>query len=196
LESSAPNYLENPGKRYRIEIWALDIGFEYGNTVEVFAAQARDTVFFELEKLRQQLPNGIEKEALAVAAPLAVNAFKATQLLPAEIFESVRRSRGGRFRITEDTLQVRRISPTELFAPSTMIDRPRLGATIRAEEREELPRGAAGTPFSRGFESTTIDIGQPTPPRTPGIPIEGDDERQQAEEQRSVSIPVIQGGSP
>jgi len=112
LQASAPNYIQNPGQRYKITVLGLELAPEYASVVEVFAAQARDTVFFEIAKLRERT-SGIEKEALGIAAPLAVNAFKAANLLPAEIFESVRRSRGGRFRITEDTLQVRRISPTE-----------------------------------------------------------------------------------
>ncbi len=187
LQSSAPNYIQNPGQRYRISVQGLSVAPGYGNVVEVFAAQARDTVFFEIEKLRQ-LTSGIEKEALAVAAPIVVNAFKASQTLPAEIFESVRRSRGGRFRITEDTLQVRRIPPNQLFAPSLMIDRPKLGASLREEEEDALPRGAAGLPFTRGFNPSARTIGLPRTQTAPGIPSELDQELNDVRERRRVPV--------
>lgn len=187
LQSSAPNYIQNPGQRYRISIHGLALEPGYGNVVEVYAAQARDTVFYEIEKLRE-LTSGLEKEALGIAGPIAVNAFKASQTLPAEIFESVMRSRGGRFRITKDTLQVRRIPPTELFAPSLMIDRPRLGATMRIEEEDALPRGAAGLPFSRGYNPSSTSIGLPRTPTAPGIPSERDREMNDIRQRRHVQV--------
>lgn len=187
LQSSSPNYLQNPGQRYRISVHGLALAPGYGSVSEVFAAQARDTVFYEIEKLRL-LTHGIEKEALAVAAPIAVNAFKSAQVLPAEIFESVLRSRGGRFRITENTLQVRRISPTQLFAPSLDIERPRLGATLRVEKEDELPRGAAGLPFTRGFRPTAASIGMPRTPTAPGIPSARDQEMNDIRQRRHVQV--------
>jgi hypothetical protein len=191
LQPSAPNYIQNPGQRYRITIIGLKLAPDYASVVEVFAAQARDTVFYEIEKLRE-LATGVEKEALGVAAPLTVNAFKAANLLPAEIFESVRRSRGGRFRITENTLQVRRISPTELFAPSLTIERPRLGATIREEEEEALPRGTAGLPFKRGYNPSARTIGLPRTPTAPGIPSARDEEMNDVRERRRVPVQPLQ----
>lgn len=187
LQSSAPNYLQNPGQRYRISVHGLTLSPGYGSVIEVYAAQARDTVFFEIEKLRQRT-SGIEKKALGIAAPIAVNAFKASQTLPAEIFESVLRSRGGRFRITEDTLQVRRISPMELFAPELDIQRPRLGATLREEQQDELPRGAAGIPFARGFRPTTTSIGVPRVQTAPGIPTARDQEINDIRQRRRVQV--------
>ncbi len=187
LQSSAPNYIQNPGQRYRISVHGLTLAPGYGSVSEVFAAQARDTVFYEIEKLRL-LTSGTEKRALAIAAPIAVNAFKASSTLPAEIFESVRRSRGGRFRITENTLQVRRIPPTELFAPSLMIDRPRLGTFQREEEEDALPRGAAGLPFTRGFNPSARSIGLPRTPTAPGIPSARDQELNDVRERRRVPV--------
>jgi hypothetical protein len=187
LQSSAPNYIQNPGQRYRISVHGISLEPGYGSVVEVFAAQARDTVFFEIEKLRQRT-HGIEKRALGIAAPITVNAFKASQILPAEIFESVRRSRGGRFRITENTLQVRRISPMELFAPSLDIERPRLGATLRTEKEDELPRGAAGLPFTRGHRPTATSIGVPRTLTAPGIPSARDHELNDIRQRRHVQV--------
>ncbi|GMU92293.1 MAG: hypothetical protein AMXMBFR4_13510 [Candidatus Hydrogenedentota bacterium] len=141
LKPSAPNYLQNPGERYRISIETLKLEPYYANEVEVAAEHARDQLFYEFEVLRVRA-TGIEEKALAAAAPLVAEIFKEAQRLPAEIYTSVLRSRSGRFRITEETRQRRRIEPSQVFAPKPDFARPELGATERMRQRQALPEGA------------------------------------------------------
>lgn len=142
LKSSAPNYLQNPGERYRIILRTLNMSVEYDNMVEVPAEFARDQLFYEFEQVRTQV-TGIEREAVEHAAPLVAEIFKEAQRLPAEIYTSVLKSRTGQFRITPGTRQRRKIEPAQTFAPSMKIDRPQLGASKRERERQALPPGAA-----------------------------------------------------
>ncbi|HRI88457.1 MAG TPA: hypothetical protein PLJ47_05170 [Candidatus Hydrogenedentes bacterium] len=141
LKSSAPNYLQNPGERYRISIHTLKMSVEYENMVEVPAEFARDQLFYEFQKVRE-LTTGLERQAVEAAAPLVAEIFKEVNLLPAEIFTSVLKSRGGQFRITPGTRQRRKIEPSETFAPKRDFGRPELGATKRSRQREALPPGA------------------------------------------------------
>jgi hypothetical protein len=141
LKSSAPNYLQNPGERYRISIETLGLKPYYANRVEVSAEHARDQLFYEFEILRRRA-TGIEEKALAAAGPLVAEIFKEAQRLPAEIYTSVLRSRSGRFRITEETRQRRRIEPSQVFAPKPDFARPELGATERMRRRQAIPEGA------------------------------------------------------
>lgn len=142
LKSSAPNYLQNPGERYRIVVRTLNMDVEYENMVEVPAEFARDQLFYEFEQVRVQA-TGLERKAIENAAPLVAEIFKEEQRLPAEIYTSVLKSRTGQFRITPGTRQRRKIEPAQTFAPSTKINRPHLGATKRAQEQQALPPGAA-----------------------------------------------------
>ena len=142
LKSSAPNYLQNPGERYRITIQTLNLAGEYENVVEVSAEHARDQLFYEFEQVRK-LTTGMERKAIESAAPLVAEIFKEEQRLPAEIYTSVLRSRTGQFRITPGTQQRRKIEPSQTFAPDMQIGRPELGASKRARERDALPPGAA-----------------------------------------------------
>ncbi len=142
LKSSAPNYLQNPGERYRITMRTLKLSVEYDNTVDVPAEFARDQLFYEFEQVRTQT-GGLERKAIEAAAPLVAEIFKEEQRLPAEIFTSVLKSRTGQFRITPGTRQRRGIEPAQTFAPKMGIDRPELGATKRARQHQALPPGAA-----------------------------------------------------
>ncbi|MDZ4860856.1 MAG: hypothetical protein SGI88_17925 [Candidatus Hydrogenedentes bacterium] len=141
LKSSAPNYLQNPGERYRITINTLEMSTEYENMVEVPAEFARDQLFYEFQQIRERTI-GIERQVVEAAAPLVAEIFKEARLLPAEIFTSVLKSRGGQFRITPSTRQRRKIEPSQTFAPKLEINRPELGATMRAREKKVLPPGA------------------------------------------------------
>lgn len=142
LKSSAPNYLQNPGERYRITVRTLHMSVEYENVVEVAAEFARDQLFYEFEQVRAQTI-GLERKAVEAAAPLVAEIFKEEQRLPAEIFTSVLKSRTGQFRITPGTRQRRQIEPAQTFAPKMEINRPELGATKRLRERNALPPSAA-----------------------------------------------------
>ncbi|MCC6154836.1 MAG: hypothetical protein IT367_13805 [Candidatus Hydrogenedentes bacterium] len=142
LKSSAPNYLQNPGERYRITMHTLEMSVEYENVVEVSAEFARDQLFYEFEQIRAKT-TGLERKAVETAAPLVAEIFKESQRLPAEIYTSVLKSRTGQFRITPETRQRRKIEPSQTFAPKMTIGRPELGATKRSKQQRALPQQAA-----------------------------------------------------
>lgn len=142
LKSSEPNYLQNPGERYRITMHTLEMSVEYENVVEVSAEFARDQLFYEFEQIRAKT-TGLERKAVETAAPLVAEIFKESQRLPAEIYTSVLKSRTGQFRITPETRQRRKIEPSQTFAPKMTIDRPQLGATKRSKQQRALPQQAA-----------------------------------------------------
>ncbi|MBX7257522.1 MAG: hypothetical protein K1Y02_14260 [Candidatus Hydrogenedentes bacterium] len=168
---SAPNYLQNPGERYRISIQTVDLTPPYENQFEVWAEPARDAVLYEFYKLSVE-HTGIERKALEAAGPLVLEIFKEAQVLPAEIYASVLRSRSGLFRITPETRQRRKILPPQTFAPRPDFGRPELGATKRERQRRMLPTGAtapgaisAPTP---GVTPPTATLNEPVRPRAVG----------------------------
>ncbi|MFA6244058.1 MAG: hypothetical protein WC655_24155 [Candidatus Hydrogenedentales bacterium] len=169
--ASAPNYLQNPGERYRITIQTVDLSPPYENSFEVWAEPARDSILYEFYKLSVE-QTGIERKALEAAGPLVLEIFKEAQVLPAEIYASVLRSRSGLFRITPETRQRRKILPPQTFAPRPDFGRPELGATKRERQRRMLPTGAtapgaisAPTP---GVTPPQTILNEPVRPRAVG----------------------------
>lgn len=162
LKSSAPNYLQNPGERYRISMQTLKLSAEYQNMVEISAEHARDQLFYEFEQVRE-LTTGLERKAIEAAAPLVAEIFKEEQRLPAEIYTSVLKSRGGQFRITPGTRQRRKIEPAETFAPKPDFGKPELGATKRMRERNALPPGAV-KPGEVAAPQIQLEFQQPVEP--------------------------------
>lgn len=168
---SAPNYLQNPGERYRISIQTVDLTPPYENAFEVWAEPARDAVLYEFYKLSVE-HSGIERKALEAAGPLVLEIFKEAQVLPAEIYASVLRSRSGLFRITPETRQRRNILPPQTFAPRPDFGRPELGATKRERQRRMLPTGATAPGSiagpAPGVNPPTTTLNEPVKPRAVG----------------------------
>jgi len=169
--ASAPNYLQNPGERYRITLQTIELSPPYENSFEVWAEPARDSILYEFYKLSVE-HTGIERKALEAAGPLVLEIFKEAQVLPAEIYTSVLRSRSGLFRITPETRQRRKILPPQTFAPRPDFGRPELGATKRERQRRMLPTGAtapgaisAPTP---GVTPPVTTLNEPVRPRAVG----------------------------
>lgn len=108
LRPSAPNYLNNPGERFRISVESLIPEVDYANVVEVDAGVARETMLAELERIRERVA-GVRREALRYAGPFALQILSATDLLPAEIPTTVRESDVARIRVDDPVLQRRSI---------------------------------------------------------------------------------------
>jgi hypothetical protein len=173
VKPSAPNYLQNPGERYRLSIQTLKLRPTFADTVEVSAEYARDMVFYLFDQLRVRT-TGIEQRAVEMAAPLVVDIFKEEQRLPAEIYTSVLRSRSGQYRIVPETQQRRSIPPSQVFAPKPEFGRPVLGATKRQRERQAIPDGTV-QPFAMtgplfGHQAAGMGIELPGPKREEQAP--------------------------
>jgi hypothetical protein len=159
---AAPNYFQNPGQRYRLYVQGLSVEPDYAAIVEVDASNARETLTREMERFRKRT-TGINDAAIWNAEVLVLEILKEADRLPAHIAESVKRSKSGRFRITEGTQERRRVSPGQTWAPQTTIDRPVAGATIRSRKRDELPKGAVSWKEVRAPTAPT----RPAAPETP-----------------------------
>ncbi|GMV99789.1 MAG: hypothetical protein AMXMBFR84_09280 [Candidatus Hydrogenedentota bacterium] len=150
LKPSAPNYLQNPGYFYRITVESLDLFPPYSAKVEASADDVRDAVMYHVQRIAMETDDPKDATALWKASTLVLDIFKQSQLLPAEIYKSVLLSRSGLFRIIPNVRQRRKITPAQLFAPDMDIERPELGATMRQDEMERLPRLAA-KPYGVGL---------------------------------------------
>jgi len=91
LVPSEPNYIKNPGKRYRITFEGIEVAPEYNRVFEVNAADALDAVFNEFSKVYRRA-TGIQKDALYFGGILAARALNEAGHLPARIPASVLRS--------------------------------------------------------------------------------------------------------
>jgi hypothetical protein len=139
LLPSAPNYLSNPGERYRITVVGLEVDPDFVVKTEVDAGVARATFLSEMEKLRARA-HGIDREALYYGAPYALEVLSSSGLMAARIPTTIRRSQVARIRTDDPTLQRRRMDTgRRVFAPKSL-GKPEeergLGA-VNAETRRE-----------------------------------------------------------
>ena len=104
LEPSAPNYLRNPGQRYRFVIEGLGADPEFRTRIEIDAIAARAAVLAELNALGART-HGIQREALHYAGPYVLEVLNETNLMPAHIATSIAESRVGRIRFDNPGLQ-------------------------------------------------------------------------------------------
>lgn len=125
LKPSAPNYLRNPGERYRITIEGVELSPDFKSSSEVDAATAIDTYQREFARL-EAMAYGIEREAIRAGAGLALGVFNDSGFMPANIPLTVRESSSGGVRGL-DTLErrsldvtsdMRQDSPSRLKKPS------------------------------------------------------------------------------
>ena len=184
IKSSGPNPFQNPGEVYRVSFNTLELTPEYHSETLAPAANVRDVVIGEMARFWVR-EDGVYKEALVKAAPLMLKVFQDTDLLPAEITESVLRSKAGRFRITEGGRQRRPVRAPQVFAPEIKTGRPVGGATIRAREKKELLRGTASFQEVRGVGLVPVQA----KPRTPAAAAaaEGEEAAQRAATARTGS---------
>ena len=107
---AAPNYFQNPGERYRLCVEGLSVEPDYAAMVEVDATNAREMLTQEMEKLRKRT-SGINDKAIRSSEFLVLGVLKEADRIPAEIAESGKRSKSGRFRITQGSQERRRRAP-------------------------------------------------------------------------------------
>lgn len=98
LASAPPNYVKNPGRRYRIMIEGLAVAPLYKTNFEVDAANALDAVATEFHKL-SGVAKGLEVPAIEFGGLLAMRALNESGFLPARIPLTILRSKGGQLRI-------------------------------------------------------------------------------------------------
>jgi hypothetical protein len=115
LLPAPPNYLKNPGVKYRVTIEGIEIGPEFATMFHVNAGDARNAVQTEMAKLIQ-LAHGIERDALYYGTVLALRALNEAQRMPAEIPLTVLRSDVGQFRISGPGLTRREVGRTQRFS--------------------------------------------------------------------------------
>ena len=153
LEPSAPNYLRNPGRRYRIELEGLSVAPDYSARIETDAIVARAAVLAEFDKLASRA-HGIQREALHHAGPYVLRILNETNLMPAPITTSIQESQVGRIRFGNPALQResieagRKLYAGEKSKPTTLS--PLASSNARADGAEGRPKQRQPIGASRG----------------------------------------------
>jgi hypothetical protein len=99
MAPAPPNYVRNPGTRYRVMLQGIRVAKDYQRIFEVDAYDALAAVQNELRRFISYSKSAIERDALQMASILALRALNESQHLPAEIPLTVLRSKVGQFRI-------------------------------------------------------------------------------------------------
>jgi hypothetical protein len=175
LQTAAPNYVRNPGDRYRITIDGQETAPGYTRTFEVNAADALTAVYTEFAKIFSTT-YGIRREALYQGALVSLRILNEAQRLPAELPLTTKRSKVGQFRIQGDTLSrgkvaIPKFARIAATARATQDPRPTYWGTRNNREHaapfNQLKRNRA-TP-SLGPTNSTSALGPITPIHQPGI---------------------------
>lgn len=98
LAAAPPNYVRNPGRRYRVTIEGLAVAPLYKTTFEVDASNALDAVATEFHKL-SAIGHDMEVPAIEFGGLLAMRALNESGYLPARIPLTILRSKVGQIRI-------------------------------------------------------------------------------------------------
>ena len=98
IAPAPPNYIRNPGRRYRLIFEGLAVAPMYKSNFEVDAANALDAVATEFQKMAS-MTTGIEVPAVEFGGLLAMRALNESGRLPARIPLTVLRSKVGQVRI-------------------------------------------------------------------------------------------------
>jgi len=112
LMPAAPNYMNNPGRRYRIVVEGVDVGHGFASVAEVDASDARLHLYEELTKLRE-LAHGPKKTALYYASLIALAALSEAGYLPAHIPLSQLESPMAEARLDPTALERKPLDPDE-----------------------------------------------------------------------------------
>ena len=99
-----PNYIQNPGDRYRVTVEGIEIAPEYSRIFEVSASDALIAIGDEFVQLYSRA-EGVERDALYYGMILATRALAKAGHLPAELPTTLLRSKVGRFRIQGPTMR-------------------------------------------------------------------------------------------
>ncbi len=116
LHPAPPNYLNNPGQRYRVSVKGVEVAPDYQRIFEVDAADALDGVFNEIIKI-YNVAHGVEREALYLGGVLAARALNKAGRLPAEIPSTVLQSKSGQYRIRGPAMNLAKQGHIKRFGP-------------------------------------------------------------------------------
>lgn len=155
-----PNYVRNPGQRYKITVQGLSVAPDYYNVFEVDAGNALAAVQDEAFKLYARAPqNGPEQEAIYMGILLGMRALNESGRLPAPIPLTVLRSDVGQFRIGPN-LGRREVGRTKRF---TDVSEGQEAIVVQQEESELAnmlrntgPAYRRGVVTSPGGETSTV----------------------------------------
>lgn len=98
MAPAPPNYVRNPGRRYRITLEGLGVAPSYRTQFEVDASNALDAVDTEIHRMAY-MGKGIEVAAIEFGGLLATRALNESGHLPARIPLTILRSKVGQVRI-------------------------------------------------------------------------------------------------
>lgn len=115
LASAPPNYVKNPGLRYRISVEGLAVGRDYQRMFEVDAHDAVEAMQSEIMRIANNT-FGITRDALFYGSILTVRALNESAKLPADIPDTILRSEVGQIRILGQGLQRGTVSSIGRFS--------------------------------------------------------------------------------
>lgn len=104
LVVAPPNYVKNPGQRYRITVEGLGIAPDYARVFEVDAYDAIDAVYAEIARMLSDT-YGIQREALFYGLQVGLQWLNEDQRFPAAVPLPVLRSEAGQRRIQGQYLE-------------------------------------------------------------------------------------------
>jgi hypothetical protein len=137
LKPAAPNYLRNPGQRYRIVFDAVAVVPGYALMRELDAPDARPWLDNQFELIRAQA-SGIDRTALWFAPMLVLGLLNEAGRMPAFVPQSIRRSGVGRTRGLESLERKGLARGPEAEGEKTPAETPEKRGTARLELSPEL----------------------------------------------------------
>ncbi|HNR31255.1 MAG TPA: hypothetical protein PKI11_10230 [Candidatus Hydrogenedentes bacterium] len=166
LLTAAPNYVKNPGQRYRITVEGIGLSPEYGRVFEVDAYDAIDAVYAEIAKVLSDT-HGIQREALYYGLQVGLQWLNEDQRFPSSLPLTVMRGRAGQRYIRGqylsrgDAYRLQRFESEQGEQRFIRVQRP-----VTPSSRTVTP--ASQAPSYRRGRPTTVERGQapkPTPYR-------------------------------
>lgn len=154
LVVAPPNYVKNPGQRYRITVEGIGLSPDYARVFEVDAYDAIDAVYAEISKMLSGA-YGIQREALFYGLQVGLQWLNEDQRFPARIPLTVLRSASGQQRIQGPYLGRGSTAPAQRFA------------TARGEQefiRVQIKQGAGaavGAPTTAAGQEPSYRRGRP-----------------------------------
>lgn len=138
LEVAPPNYLRNPGKRYRIVVEGVELEPDYVSIIEVDALEARQALLEEIAKLRVQTTDSIQRDALYYGGMLCLSALGDAGVLPGyDIPVSMLKSWAFETRIGEEGVALERRSLRDIRRIGAGREYGGVNAAEPAEKRQK-----------------------------------------------------------
>jgi hypothetical protein len=153
MRASPPNYLSNPGLKYRITVEGVEMSPNMRVMHEVPAAEVRDVLAAEMVKLGIRA-EGRHREAMHHAVPLVLGVLRASGRFPAEVPMTIERSEVGRIRGLGEGLERkplpagRNLNPLAPEDSVTSPERP-FGFNLNPNESEESEESDMATGSTR-----------------------------------------------